>query len=381
MQIRKTRAVRGGRLLLLLAAALAGGTLRAEIVEYWAPGVSETSGWYNTFQFRNGCWAGCSTDMFVWWQDRIREKYDTSAMTKIWTNEELIQEYDTNPYFGNGGDYVWKAIEWVMTNTVKTVALPRPGTYDYVLPLDSENRTVLYVSPCYDSIDAKVETAILGGFTNGTCIASIASRNHAWTLYGVGYDTETKKITHIYATDPFPDNTDRPEQKLHYFKAVYSSYNGGSLFFERGIYNAEENSWNQQIIEPEDVTFLSVDDKYLVDRDGNPSFPRLTPGTGPDPAPEHAEIGSVDVSGAAVELVGRVRRESGFTYELISTTDLGAPDAGWQVLDAAPETTADGRVRFRHARDAAEPARFYRLRVSRPASAVPAGLKGGGAEP
>lgn len=32
MQIRKTRAVRGKRLLLLLAAALAGGTLRAEIV-------------------------------------------------------------------------------------------------------------------------------------------------------------------------------------------------------------------------------------------------------------------------------------------------------------------------------------------------------------
>lgn len=90
MQIRETRAVRGGRLL-LLAAALAGGTLRAEIVEYWAPGVSETNGWYNTFQFRNGCWAGCSTDMFVWWQDRIGEKYDTSAMTKIWTNEELIQ--------------------------------------------------------------------------------------------------------------------------------------------------------------------------------------------------------------------------------------------------------------------------------------------------
>ena len=82
MQIRETRAVRGGRLLLLAAAVLAGGTLRAEIVEYWAPGVSETSGWYNTFQFRNGCWAGCSTDMFVWWQDRIREKYDTSAMTK-----------------------------------------------------------------------------------------------------------------------------------------------------------------------------------------------------------------------------------------------------------------------------------------------------------
>ena len=38
MRIRETRAVRGGRLL-LLAAALAGGTLCAEIVEYWVSAV------------------------------------------------------------------------------------------------------------------------------------------------------------------------------------------------------------------------------------------------------------------------------------------------------------------------------------------------------
>lgn len=377
MQIRETRAVRGGRLLLLAAAALAGGTLRAEIVEYWAPGVSETSGWYNTFQFRNGCWAGCSTDMFVWWQDRIREKYDTSAMTKIWTNEELIQEYDTNPYFGNGGDYPWRALEWALTNTCPTVHFERPG-YGYMIPLTETNRPILYVVPCYNSIAENVEAAILGGFTNGNCIATIASESHAWTLYGIGYNTETKRLTHIWVTDPVPDSYANPRPSL---KKVDIKYYNNICYFEVGIYDPENGSWNNSPIYPEYVTFLSVDDKYLVDRDGSPSFPRLTPGTGPDPAPEHAAIGSVDVSGVAVELVGRARRESGFTYELLSTTDLGAPDAGWQVLDAAPETTADGRVRFRHARDAAEPERFYRLRVSRPASAVPAGLKGGGAEP
>lgn len=384
MQIRETRAVRGGRLLLLAAAVLAGGTLRAEIVEYWAPGVSETNGWYNTFQSRNTCWAACSADMFVWWQDRIREKYDTTGM-KIWENEGLFQVYDTSPYFRDGGEYVWKALEWAVTNTCPTVDLKRPdrpGSYQYYYT-EGDERTMLSVNGYLDSKREKVEAALLGGFANGNCVAAISSPGHAWTLYGFGYDTETKKITHIWATDPFPDNTDRPEQKLHRFEAAYSNYQGGDyLFFTRGIPDPEyEGSYSTQRIEPAEVTFLSVDDKYLVDRDGNPSFPRLTPGTDPDPAPEHAEIGSVDVSGAAVELVGRARRESGFTYELLSTTDLGAPDAGWQVLDAAPETTADGRVRFRHARDAAEPARFYRLRVSRPASAVPVGLKGEGAEP
>lgn len=92
-------AARSGRIwnkpvvrLLALAAALAGaGTLKAEVVEYWAPGVSKTNGWHNTFQSRNTCWAACSADMFVWWQDRIREKYDTTGM-KIWENEELFQE-------------------------------------------------------------------------------------------------------------------------------------------------------------------------------------------------------------------------------------------------------------------------------------------------
>ena len=242
-----------------------------------------------------------------------------------------------------------------------------------MIPLTETNRPILYVVPCYNSIAENVEAAILGGFTNGHCIATIASSSHAWTLYGIGYNTETKRLTHIWVTDPVPDSYANPRPSL---KKVDIKYYNNICYFEVGIYDPENGSWNNSPIYPEYVTFLSVDDKYLVDRDGNPSFPRLTPGTDPDPAPEHAAIGSVDVSGVAVELVGRARRESGFTYELLSTTDLGAPDAGWQVLDAAPETTADGRVRFRHARDAAEPARFYRLRVSRPSSAVPADLKG-----
>ena len=351
--------------LLALAALLAGGgSLRVEAVEYWAPGVNETSGWHNTFQFRNGCWAGCSTDMVAWWQARVSERYDTSGM-KIWDREDLIREYDTNPYFGNGGDYVWRAIEWVMTNTVKTVALPRPGTYQYLLPLGDENRTILYVSPCYDSKTAKVEAAILGGFTNGTSIAAISSRNHVWTVYGVGVDSETGKVTHIWATDPTPDDIKNPVPKLHRFTAVYSPYGGGSLFFERGIYDPENNAWNQQLIEPEEVTFLSVDDKYLIDKDGKPSFPRL-PSSGTEPGPEHAAIGALRVSDSSVELVGRIRKESGYLYELISTTDIGAPAANWQKLEASTETTADGRALFRHARDANERARFYRLRVSRP---------------
>ncbi len=43
-----TGPLRGGRLLLLAAALAGAGALKAEIVEYWVPGVSGTNGWYNT---------------------------------------------------------------------------------------------------------------------------------------------------------------------------------------------------------------------------------------------------------------------------------------------------------------------------------------------
>ena len=362
------------RLFVLAAAFAGGGTLKAEVVEYWAPGVSEQGGWYNTFQSRNTCWAGCSADIFVWWQDRIREKYDASGMTKIWKNEDLFQVYDTgaNGYFNTGGDYVWKALEWAMANTCPTVHLKTPGNYQYY-HTEGDERTMLYVSGYLNSEREKVEKAILGGFQQGNRIAALTSRNHAWTLYGVGYDTVKKEITHIWATDPYPDNLKKPERKLHKFQAVRSNYQGGDwLFFQRGIYDPENNAWNQQLIEPAEVTFLSVDDKYLVDKDGKPAFTPLAPGPvpspdpKPEPTPEHAEIGAVKVVGATVELVGRIGRDSDYTYELVSSTDPATPGASWQTLDVAPETTPDGRVVFRHTPAEGEKVRFYRLRVSRP---------------
>lgn len=106
----KTGTVRGGRLLMLATVLACNGPLQSETVEYWASGVDKTTGWHNTFQFRNGCWAGCATDMIAWWQDRIAERHDLSGV-RLWEREDLIREFDTNSFFGDGGDYVWRAIE------------------------------------------------------------------------------------------------------------------------------------------------------------------------------------------------------------------------------------------------------------------------------
>ena len=85
---------------------------RAEKVQYWAKGVSVDAGWYNTFQFTNGCWAAVSSNMIAWWQDRIQEKYIYTG--KCWDPEEINREFDCNPYFNKGGDYVYKALDWYL---------------------------------------------------------------------------------------------------------------------------------------------------------------------------------------------------------------------------------------------------------------------------
>jgi len=100
----------------------------AETVQYWASGVSQTSGWYNTFQSRNGCWAGTSVNMVMWWQDRIAEKYQYTG--KRWGQEELYQKYDTDSYFGGGGDYVFKAIDWYLKQTHPMLSYPQ-GSFPY----------------------------------------------------------------------------------------------------------------------------------------------------------------------------------------------------------------------------------------------------------
>lgn len=96
---------------------------KAEKVQYWAKGVSEDAGWYNTFQFTNGCWAAVSSNMIAWWQDRIKETYIYTG--KCWDPEEVNREFDRNTYFNDGGDYVYKALDWYLRETHPTIAYTR----------------------------------------------------------------------------------------------------------------------------------------------------------------------------------------------------------------------------------------------------------------
>ena len=276
------------RLALTATIALGAWSAKAEKVQVWAKGVTAESGWENTFQFSNGCWAGCATDMIAWWQKRIAEKYDYSGI-KVWDCEELIQQYDTNPYFGNGGDYVWRALEWVFTNTVKKVALPKPGDrqggYGYYQTADDKNTYPISIRGWLNTYRPSVEAALQAFMdANGNAIACVSSTGHAWTLYGVEYDTETRKFTRVWATDPYPDDTTKRIPTLSTFDVMYSNYQGGDLcYFLRYIYDDYNNSWNPQEIEPAELTLLRIDDELLVDSEGNPSFKLLGGGDGDTP--------------------------------------------------------------------------------------------------
>lgn len=106
---------------------------KAKKVQYWAKGVSIESGWYNTFQFTNGCWAAVSSNMIAWWQDRIKEKYVYTG--KCWDPEEINREFDTNSYFGDNGDYVYKALDWYLRETHPSIAYTRNDLSMYYLDM------------------------------------------------------------------------------------------------------------------------------------------------------------------------------------------------------------------------------------------------------
>ena len=249
--------------------------LSAETVQYWAKGVSETSGWYNTFQSRNGCWAATSVNMIMWWQNRVAEKYQYTG--KRWEQEELYRKYDTDRYFGDSGDYVFKAIDWYLTQTHPTLSYPK-GTFPYgpYLPAGDYNNSILFTRGYLDTKETLITDALMHWFTSGDYIAQIRSRNHAWTLWGMEVEkTGTEnKITKIWVTDSVPNDLNNPKPELH---AVNVKHYNDIFYFDRAIYDEYNGSWASSPIYIEEITFFGIEDKFLVDAAGKPIFSPLIP--------------------------------------------------------------------------------------------------------
>lgn len=247
---------------------------KAKRVQYWAKGVSVEGGWYNTFQFTNGCWAAVSSNMIAWWQDRIKERYIYTG--KCWDPEEINREFDCNSYFNDNGDYVFKALDWYLKETHPTIVYSRTGLYQNYLSVGDYDNPIIFTRGYINSNEEILTDVLLRYFTTGNYIAQIRDNNHAWTLWAIEVDTETNTITRIWVTDSVPNDLKNPKKEIHALEPKrYNNY----FYFERGIFDEENNSWGSQIIQPEELTFFGIEGRFLVDSEGKPVFESNMPAT------------------------------------------------------------------------------------------------------
>lgn len=51
------------------------------------------------------------------------------------------------------------------------------------------------------------------------------------------------------------------------------------FYFERGIFDEENNSWGSQALHPTELTFFGIEGRFLVDSEGEPVFKSNSPAT------------------------------------------------------------------------------------------------------
>lgn len=264
---------------------------RAELRQVWARGVTEDGGWQNTAQWYNGCWAACATDMIAWWKKNLAETYDLSGVP-IGTSAQVNDVFDKNPYFGDNGDYVWKGLEFVFTNSVPELAITYPkmiyqddakaAIYRFYVPHGTAAQGYLiYQRGWLDSEKAKVEEAFKDFIdANGDLIVALGDHRHVWVLYGVEYDMDTGRLNRIWVTNSSADIGWKPG--LQVFFANYMTYEGKDLItFTRSFtvkYTVDdeeiEETWTEPI-SPFEFTYLSIADDVLINSAGGLAFKPL----------------------------------------------------------------------------------------------------------
>ena len=366
-----------GRLIcgaLALFAVFAFREARAEVEQVWAQGVSAEGGWQNSEQWYNGCWAACATDMLAWWKKNVSAAFDLSGCT-MGTSEEINRVFDKNPYFGDNGDYVWKGLEYVMTNSVSALSitypkkiyqyLDDPWIYRFYVPLElSAQGYLIYQRGWLKAEKEKVEKA-LGDFMDakGKLIAALGDERHVWVLYGVEREKASGKYTRIWVTNSSSDGKWTPG--LQEFSAKYSTWEEKErLTFQRWFKIKEWDPYYEEYvyndtleqISPYELTYLSISEDVLLGASGAPAFRKLYA-----VREEDAVLASAKPSGTHLEIVGPPRY-SDLKYQLVETDSLAS--GAWQTATAEEGTTADGRVLYRVPLGTGRKSAFFRLDVS-----------------
>ncbi len=235
--------------------------------------------------------------MIMWWEDRISEKYELPAGKK--TEYDLISHYERT--YGYRGVHVYEALADYFDNNLPTLSYRRSDLgYINYLDIDKYDNPIMFTRYCGDKI-AYVNDALMHWFTTGNYVAAITSNSHTWTLWGLEYDTETNLVTKLFATDSVADDKNNPQKLLHTFVVMKSENNDDELYFARWISKDEDGAitYDQQNIEPYEITFLGIEDRFLVDKHGNSIF-----------VPEPSAFGILAGVGALVAALSRRRRKA-----------------------------------------------------------------------
>lgn len=207
----------------LFLAALAF-LLPAQATEYWVPGTSRESGWYDVnktfsqeFPDSQMCWAASASNMLAWWQYNNPEYNDLAAMDTPGSGQEIFDTFKT-AYENDGGIQAY-GILWYLQGDTNEDYLPplteegkEMGGYygNAITQIYSERpiRLGLYNVRVADSasiVSGFLKDCIVNGYSVGLGIygKTIDGKDiaHAVTLWGIDYDEERQMIQKMYLTD------------------------------------------------------------------------------------------------------------------------------------------------------------------------------------
>lgn len=209
----------------------------------FAPGVSETSGWYDTNKAFNSedsglCWAATASNVIAWWLDTYRRGGGDLSGVPAQKPADIFQAFKTN--WANLGYDNAAGVNWYFTGKFSSGSAPEEleikNSGGYLKHLDGvgggnaawgplneivgdwgvwktkkaflNNMSGSYYEnePLY-SLESFSKT-IINQLSQGAAMLSVhqpnalvSSTGHSITLWGCEYDEETKLVSKIFITD------------------------------------------------------------------------------------------------------------------------------------------------------------------------------------
>jgi len=198
----------------LLVCATAPMTLSAATVQYWATDVSETSGWLTVGQGNtNMCWAATSSNLLAHYLSSAKGKGFTIPEGALTTNEQIFGWF-CNEFNTAYGNFVQYGLEYYLKKNSTVFAGFMP-TVENALKYNTDGglgqaeilvEALSQGSPVGISMEDATDP-------NGT--------NHAVTVWGIEYNTETKRVSNLWITDSSGSNGNLTKYKEYIYNGKY----------------------------------------------------------------------------------------------------------------------------------------------------------------